>query len=48
MAEKGLVDKKTTIVLKKETRDSLAAIGGKDQSFDEIIRELLRKWNEEN
>ena len=48
MAEKGLREEKTTIVLKRETRNSLAAIGSKDQSFDEIIRELLKAWKGTN
>ena len=38
----------TTIALMPDTRDSLASIGKKDQSFDEIIKELIKKWNEEN
>ena len=40
------IDKgKTTIAITKSTRDAVAAIGSKDQSFDEIILELLEKWN---
>lgn len=40
--------KKTSIAISKETRDQLATLGKKDQNFEEIIKELLRKWNEEN
>jgi len=40
--------KKTSIAITKETRDRLAALGKKDQNFEEIIQELLKKWNEEN
>lgn len=38
----------TTIAIKKQTRDKIASIGKKDQTFDQIIVELLKKWNEEN
>ncbi|MEX0763905.1 MAG: hypothetical protein WD966_04585 [Nitrosopumilaceae archaeon] len=40
--------KKTSIAISKETRDELAALGTKDQNFEEIIKELLKKWNEKN
>jgi len=40
--------KKTTIAIERETRDKLAALGKKDQNFEEIIKELLKKWNEES
>jgi len=33
----------TTIALSHETRDKLAAIGKKNQTFDEIVNELLEK-----
>jgi len=36
----------TTIALTKSTRDAVAAIGSKDQSFEEILQELIKKWNE--
>jgi len=36
----------TTIAITKSTRDAVAAIGSKDQSFEEIIQELLSKWSE--
>lgn len=39
---------KTSIAISKKTRDELAALGTKDQNFEEIIKELLKKWNEEN
>ncbi|MGI0027135.1 MAG: hypothetical protein ACREAD_04760 [Nitrosopumilaceae archaeon] len=32
----------TTIALKPETRDKLAARGKKDQTFDEIVNDLLK------
>ena len=36
----------TTISITKSTRDAVAAIGSKDQSFEEIVQALLEKWNE--
>jgi len=39
---------KTTISVSKETRDKLAALCRKEQYFEEIIKELLKKWNEGN
>lgn len=33
----------TTISISKPTRDALAAVGTKDQSFDDIIQLLLNK-----
>jgi len=38
----------TTIAITKSTRDAVATIGSKDQTFDEIILELLEKWNEKS
>ena len=35
----------TTITLKVNTRDKLAAIGTKDDSFDEIVNRLCDFWN---
>jgi len=32
-------------MVKKETRDRLAAIGSKDDTFDDIIQRLLKKSN---
>jgi len=32
---------KTTISIDEETRDRLAALGGKDDTFDVIVRRLL-------
>ena len=32
---------KTTITIQKETRDSLASLGTKDSTFDEIIQNLI-------
>jgi len=40
--------KLTTISITKSTRDAVAAIGSKDQSFEKIIQLLLEKWNENN
>jgi len=39
--------KKTSISITKITRDQLASIGTKDSNFEDIIKELLRKWHEE-
>ncbi|MGQ0795143.1 MAG: hypothetical protein ACT4N5_03030 [Nitrosopumilaceae archaeon] len=36
--------KKTSIALSKKIRDELAALGTKDQNFEEIIVQLLKKW----
>ena len=38
-----MIDKITTIRLKKSTRDRLASFGGKDDSFDTIINQILDK-----
>ena len=38
----------TSIAIHKETRNQLATIGTKDSTFDDIIQELLKKWNNEN
>jgi len=38
--------KYTTIAITKPTRDAVASVGSKDQSFEEIIQALLEKWNE--
>jgi len=35
--------KKTTVVLRKVTRDKLAALGGKDDTFDIIVEKLLNE-----
>jgi len=35
------LSEKTTVDLKRKTRDQLAALGKKDSTFDEIIQELL-------
>ena len=40
------MEKHTTIAIKKETRDNLAKIGSKDQSFDDILQTLLKSWVE--
>jgi len=34
---------RTSISLQKETRDKLANIGRKDQTFDQIISNLIKK-----
>jgi hypothetical protein len=34
---------RTTIVLKRQTRDNLAKLGSKDQTFDQIVQELIRR-----
>jgi len=38
----------STIRITKETRGKLASVGKKFQSYDQIIQELLSKWNDEN
>jgi len=35
----------TTIAISKTTRNAIASIGSKDQSFEEILQKLLSKWN---
>ena len=42
------MDKRTTIQLSKTTRDALAELGGKDDSFEDILIKLIRFWNEEH
>ena len=37
-------NERTTIVLKRATRNKLAALGGKDDSFDEILNRLADFW----
>jgi len=41
------MNNKTSIAITKETRDQLASLGTKDSNFEDIIKELLKKWNEE-
>ena len=38
----------TSIAIKKETRNQLASLGTKDSTFDDIIQNLIKKWNDEN
>ena len=38
----------TTIVINKETRDGLKKIGQKGQTYDDLIQELIKKWNDEH
>ena len=38
----------TTIILDKDTRDDLKKIGQKGQTYDDLIQELIKKWNDEN
>lgn len=42
------MNKKTSISITKETRDELASLGTKDSNFEDIIKDLLKKWREEN
>ena len=35
------IEKRTTIELKKTTRDNLASLGKKDQSFDNLVSEII-------
>ena len=37
---------KTNIQVTREVRDKLASIGRKDDTYDDIIRRLLEKWEE--
>jgi len=37
----ALVNKITTLRVSRQTRDQLAEIGSKDESFDQIIRRLV-------
>ncbi|MEE1227162.1 MAG: hypothetical protein UHM08_08695 [Bacteroidales bacterium] len=36
----------TTIKLKSETRDVLASVGSKGQTYDDVIRMLLHNYDE--
>ena len=38
----------TTIVVTKETRDNLKKLGQKGQTYDDLIQELIKEWNDEN
>lgn len=40
------MNNKTNVSITKDTRNELAKLGTKDSTFEDIIRELLRKWNE--
>lgn len=46
MDRKTLPKRKTTIVLQKETRDRLASLAKKDQTFDEVVQLLIEKKEE--
>ena len=39
---------KTSIAVSKTIRDQLALLGNKDSTFDVIIQQLIKKWNDEN
>ncbi len=41
-----MTDYKSTILLKKETRILLSKLGRKNQTYDQIIRELIEAKNE--
>jgi len=47
MNEKRLLRESTTIAIRKETRDQLASIAKKDQTYDEVIKSLLKAWSNE-
>ena len=47
MYRKTLPEKRTTIVLQKETLDILAILAKKDQTFDEVVRLLIEKKEDE-
>lgn len=38
---------RTTIVIQTETRDKLKRYGRKDQTYDDILQELLKNMKEE-
>ena len=40
------MEPKTTISISKIIRDRLASLGTKDSTFDEIIKQLLKQWND--
>lgn len=40
------IDDYTTVQISRVTRESLANIGKKGETYEEIIRKLLSKWNE--
>ena len=42
-----MIDKTTSIRVKKSTRDRLASLGGKDDSFDTIINRLINNYEGE-
>lgn len=42
-----MVDKITSIQLRKSTRDALAALGGKDDTFEDIILRLIEAYKEQ-
>ena len=42
------MNNKTTISVSKFIRDQLASIGNKDSTFNEIVKKLIKKWNNEN
>ena len=42
-----VIDRRTTIQVNKSTRDALASIGGKDDSFDDIINRLIDFYKKE-
>ena len=37
---------RTTIILKQETREQLRKIGRKEQTYDDIVNELIKKTKE--
>jgi len=41
----NMLPEKTTILVKRETRNKLARLGTKDSTFDQIINELLGELN---
>ena len=36
----------TTIAIRRQTKENLATIGKKGQTYDDIIKNLLTSWNE--
>ena len=39
------MDDKTSIAVSKVIRNKLALLGNKDSTFDDIIQQLIKKWN---
>jgi len=38
---------KTSILLEKETRQRLMEIGNKGDTYDDIVKKLIKRWKDE-